>query len=424
MRGKLKKGNTVQQYGVLLVVVMALFIVGLHGKAVAEEEVIKIGAIYPFSGQLAVLGNEAFFGADAARQYINEKGGVWGKKVEFIKVDAPTPSIASNEARRLINKEKIKVIFGTYGSSISLAASQVAEKNNVVWWEMGSWAIQITGRGFKNVYRIGDNSKTIGLTMANFAAYLSKLLGKKVEDLQVALVHEDSAAGTAVIEDTARKQLENLGVKITGIHNYNAKTGDLTPLILKLKSSNPDVVLQQSYLNDSILYWKQARELNFKPKVQVFGAGVILMNDFIKAQKKYLNGLFDVGASQLQPEALAPELRELANEFIKRWRAFKGGETSPPGHAVRGFSNAYVFLKYVLPKAGSLDHSKIREAIMSLDMPHGSTLLGWGVKFAPNGQNQRVFAHVRQWQNGKTHLVWPKELATHEPTGIPLAPWE
>lgn len=427
MRGKSIRRFTKMDFPKYFAIVCAL-VLGMSGcwfeAKAASEDVIKIGALYPFSGSLAVMGNEAFMAADIGREYINEQGGVLGKKVEFVKVDAPNPAAATNETQRFINQEKVRVIFGSYSSSISLAASPVAEKNGVVWWEMGSWDINITGRGYKNVYRASDNSETSGLTMADFATHLARLLGKDVKDLKVALVHEDSATGTTVIGKTVKTRAEELGMKIVAVENYNAKTGDLTSLILKLKSLNPDVVLQMSYLNDAILYWNQARELHFRPKAQVFSAGIILTDDFGQAQRNYADGLFDVGAGTLEPSSLNEEARKLVDVFLSRWRTRTGFRTAPPTHAARGFSNAYIFLKYILPKAGSLDSDKIRNAVMSLDMPYKSTILGWGVKFAPNGQNERVFAQVWQWQSGDKYLVWPLEFATRKPIHVPLPPWK
>src|SRR3989337_2306509 len=84
--------------GIFLMVIGAM--VGLsHG------EDILLGAVYPFTGNLAVQGNAAFNGADIAREMLNEKGGVLGKQVVFEKVDAPNPTAATNETQRFISQK-------------------------------------------------------------------------------------------------------------------------------------------------------------------------------------------------------------------------------------------------------------------------------------------------------------------------------
>src|SRR5690349_22709424 len=87
----------------------------------ASAEDWKIGALFPLSGGLSVLGTEALAGDEIAVEMVNEKGGVNGQKVVLVKADVTSPSNATNEARRLVTREGVKFLTGTYGSSISLA---------------------------------------------------------------------------------------------------------------------------------------------------------------------------------------------------------------------------------------------------------------------------------------------------------------
>src|SRR5712671_5568893 len=72
----------------------------------------KIGALFPFSGPLAFLGQETFRGASIAAEMINAEGGVLGAPVVWEKADATSPAQARSEAERLANAG-IKVVFGT-----------------------------------------------------------------------------------------------------------------------------------------------------------------------------------------------------------------------------------------------------------------------------------------------------------------------
>ena len=82
-----------------------------------------------------------------------------------------------------------------------------------------------------------------------------------------------------------------------------------------------------------------------------------------------------------------------------------------------------LLLTKVLPKAGSFDPDKIKAAIMALDEPIGSTILGFGIKFAAEGQNSRSFNVVLQWQKGELVTVWPQRFATAAPIMVPLPDW-
>jgi branched-chain amino acid transport system substrate-binding protein len=80
-------------------------------------------------------------------------------------------------------------------------------------------------------------------------------------------------------------------------------------------------------------------------------------------------------------------------------------------------------LTKVLPKAGSFDPDKLKAAVMSLDEPIGSTILGFGIKFADSGQNTRSFNVILQWQKGELVTVWPARFATAAPIMVPLPTW-
>ena len=65
------------------------------------QQTVKVGALYPFSGGLALLGDESFRGLEIAVEERNTAGGLNGKKIELVRGDAVDPNQAVGEARRL-----------------------------------------------------------------------------------------------------------------------------------------------------------------------------------------------------------------------------------------------------------------------------------------------------------------------------------
>jgi branched-chain amino acid transport system substrate-binding protein len=141
--------------GLIILVALLAF---CTASAFAQDKV-RIGVLLPFSGPLAYEGNEVFKGFEVARVEQNEKGGLLGKQIEFLKGDAVDPKAAVSEAERLISVEKVSVILGTFSSPRSYAASTIAEKNKVVYWETGSVGDDITKRGYKYIFRICPNAE-------------------------------------------------------------------------------------------------------------------------------------------------------------------------------------------------------------------------------------------------------------------------
>lgn len=103
-------------------------------------------------------------------------------------------------------------------------------------------------------------------------------------------------------------------------------------------------------------------------------------------------------------------------------KKFDGRE--PSAHTGMGFTAMYLLLKRILPAAGSLDTEKIRQAALALDMPVGSTIVGWGMKFDPATQNNtRAFPTYDQWRARKIVTVAPDPFGVKKPTAMPLPTW-
>jgi branched-chain amino acid transport system substrate-binding protein len=112
----------------------------------------------------------------------------------------------------------------------------------------------------------------------------------------------------------------------------------------------------------------------------------------------------------------------MLEEFEKRYKEKTG--KIPASHSVRNFISMHTLFTKVVPKAGSLDAKKVREAALSIDEPLGSTPLGFGIKFGEDGQNERIFNTIQQWQNGELVTVWPKDFAKTEAIMLPLPEWK
>src|SRR5262249_3217633 len=120
------------------------FVPGTFGQATQGEY--KIGVLEPLTGPLAFEGKRHLDGYEVMRDLINAQGGVMGKKLVFVVGDATDPTAAASEANRLITREGVKIITGTYSSTLCGAASEAASRQNVIYWE-SSGGIRASKRG-------------------------------------------------------------------------------------------------------------------------------------------------------------------------------------------------------------------------------------------------------------------------------------
>ena len=206
--------------------------------------------------------------------------------------------------------------------------------------------------------------------------------------------------------------------------SYSSKVTDLSSLVMKFKSLNPDIVVACSYLNDAIMFRKQMMELKLNVKALVGSGGGHGIIDFAKALGKDSDGVFSSDFPMIKdPSVLDPKLDPPLKTVHERYKAQYG--ELPDLHAMGAFTSTMVFYKYILPKALSLDPNEFRKAALEVDVPNGSTHMGWGVKYAGDGHpmmgtNLKAFNVMMQWQDGMNYCVWPKKYAEREIVNLPF----
>src|SRR5712691_8006392 len=405
---------------------LVLMVSGPHAQTLSGEY--KLGVLEPLTGPLAFEGKRHLEGLEIVRDMINERGGVMGKKLTFAVGDATDPTVAASEANRLITRESVKIIVGTFSSRLCGAASEAAARHNVIYWETSCVDPRFNKRGLKTVYRTEIDATGFGWYNVEFIAkHLAPRFNMKPNQLKIAFLSEDSSYGQGVTESARQRAKGEFGMQELAAEYYNWNTiNDMTTIVLKLKQLNPDVVHHIGFGNDAVLFWRQSKEQNFLFKALVHaGATGYGGADFGKALGTDTNGVFAL----LEPgpgfrlEALRPEGQKIEREFREAVQKRTG---SYPFGAHQLAGGGLWLLKVVLDRAGTDDPDKFNAAVMSIVLPVGSTMNGWGVKFSETGQNanERVQHYMLQWQNGQLVTVWPEEFTTSRAKWIPLGPWD
>ncbi len=417
---------------VVVAAVVAFATLALAGAAQSQalQGEYKLGVLEPLTGNLAVQGKLHLEGYEVMRDLINTRfGGVMGRKLVLVSGDATDPTAAASEAARLATREGVKIITGTFASTLCGAASEAASRQNVIYWETSCVDPLFAKRGLKNVFRTEIDGTGFGWYNIEFVAkYLAAKLGKKPSELKIAYLAEDSSYGQSVTEAARERAKKEFGMQETGAPEYYTfTTNDLTPVILKLKAANPDILHHIARDQDAILFWRQAREQNFQVKAVVHAGATGYGNGgFGKAFGNDANGPFvlaEPGPGVIIDKFL-PDGQKIERAFREAMKARTGSDVPTSGHQLA--AGGLWVLKLVLDAARTDELDKFYAAAMKLDLPVGSALNGWGVKFEPSGQNSndRVQHYMLQWQNGSLVTVWPEEFTTNRAKWTPLGPWD
>ena len=310
-------------------VAVALGVGAVQGQQLSGEY--KIGVLEPLTGNLAAEGKRHLEGFEIMRDLINERfGGVMGKKLVFVTGDAVDPTAAASEATRLVTREGVKIVTGTFSSTLCGAASEAAARQNAIYWETSCVDPRLTRRGLKNVFRTEIDGTGFGWYNVEFIAkHLAHRLGKKPNELRVAYLSEDSSYGQSVTETARQRAKQEFGMQEVAAEYYTFTTNDLTPVILKLKNANPDILHHVARNQDAILFWRQAREQNLQFKALVHaGATGYGSPDFGKAFGNDANGPFAL----LEPgpgfviEGMRPEGQRIERAYRDAVKAKTGAD--------------------------------------------------------------------------------------------------
>ena len=398
---------------------------------------IRIGVVYDYSGPLAGGGSDLHaLGAKIMIDYFNRHGGVEGYQIEPIYADAQSkPEVAINEAVRLIEQEKVDILLGFFSSAQCVpVAARVDQVKKFMWITTCISSAVLENRHLKYVFRPQPSGRQFGLASTGFvAAYSQEKFGKAPKDLRVAIIHEDGPYGVDVArgtEDGARKA----GFNIVVNEGYSATAPDLSSLVTKLKRERPDVIFHTGYNPDISLFLRQAREMGLRFSALIgHGAGYGVYDKLKEAVGTDVNYVFNVDPISIwltNEEVLKPGLAEIIKMVGEEYVKARPGTVIKSAHVGMAASNTYVLLTEVLPlaikKYGGVDADALRQAALSVDLPEGGTMLGFGVKFGGEdtsdpGQNERAFPVVIQYVDDKSYVVWPKSLQVREPV-LPLPP--
>jgi len=400
---------------------------GLSSGAFAEDKVIKIGGVFPMTGNAASAGVHAKAALEVAMDIINNAhpelgnfplakntglAGLGGAKVEVVFADNQgSPATGQNQALRLITEEKVVALTGAYQSGITLTTSAIAEKYGIPYLNGESVAANLTERGFKWFFRTTPIATDFAKVFQEFLADM-KAQGAKVDS--IALVHDNTEYGTSVA-GTLTTTFKEKGFSNLIDVAYGSNATDVQSQVLQLKEKNPDVVLMISYTSDAILFAKTMQAQDFKP-------GILLADDagysdpaFIKAVGKASQGAFNRSSWSVGPSG-SPSA--IIAEMYKKKSGDEMDDTA--ARQMQGF----LVLVDAIDRAGSTEPAKIQAALKATDLKADQLMIGYkGVKFDDKGQNILASGRIIQLQDGENYVaVWPKDGADKAPV-LPYKGW-
>ena len=379
-------------------------------------DTIVFGAAISITGKTAKEGEYTRDGYQFAIDKINEMGGikVGGKayKVELKYYDDETkPERTAQLIERLINEDKVNLILGPYGSSPTGTAAPICERYKIPMVEANGAAEAIFSKGYKYTFMILSPAKNY------LRGVLDTILKKDPSAKTVAIVGENEAFSKEVAQGAAEYAKEK-GMTVVYDELYPTNAQDVSSMLTAIKGKNPDVILGSGHLQDSLLIVKQAKDLNVNPKAMGFSVGPS-SPEFRANLGKASDYIY--GATQwtevLQYNGDDPWKTPKA--FGDAFRAKKPNYKIIP-YQVAESAVAVIAYQKAIEKAGSIEPTKVRDALAALDM---MTFYG-KIKFDSRGVNiYKAMAAEQYHPDGNKYTVWPFDVA-EKGAMYPMPPWD
>jgi branched-chain amino acid transport system substrate-binding protein len=369
----------------------------------AEAPAINVGVIMPLSGANAQFGINSRNGIELVADEINAAGGIaelGGARINLIVADATsTPTTAGTAAQRLVSQQDVTALLGAFVSSLTLAISEVTERRDIPLLTM-SFADQITGRGYKNIFQVVAKASVIGKAQFEYSAAIAQAAGARIE--KIAIMYEDTAYGTAQANGL-RAGAKAANVEVVMDDAYPLGITDTTPLINKLRGSGAQAVFPVSYLNDSLLIIRTMRQQRLTMPA-IGGAAGYVIPDFEKGLGEFAENVLSIDTSNYD---LAPDLTE---RFRKRFGYFMVHEALE--HAV-----CLEVLVQAIRKAKSAKAEDVAAALRGARFTGGwiNGMTGGAVQFDETGLNVLSVPLMVQWRGKDIVTVWPKDIARSSP---------
>jgi branched-chain amino acid transport system substrate-binding protein len=386
----------------ILAVLIGLFMAQTVG---AEKKPIVIGGSLPLTGQFAETAKWIEKGMKFWADEVNAQGGLLGRPVEFkIYDDESDAKKAVTFAEKAITVDKVDLLFGGYPGTAARAVMPVAEKHKYVYVSMGGH-MKSFEQGY--TYSFGGPPLMGEWWYEGFYQWL-KTIPADQRPQRAAVYTMNNPIG-ASLTDSISRMSKDLGVKLVIDEKYNLPLPDATPLIMKAKQLNCDILFSNGFFADGVMTIRAAKALDYNPKAILQGVGSVIPA-WVKELGK--DGDFVFSGTSLHNKLNYPGNEKL-NAYVKK-------EYDVDGYPVYfGFGYAWMqTLAQGVEGSQSLNQTKIRDWLKSNTVHTIAGPMTFDAKGLPAPIN-----FCTQIINGQVELIWPKEIRTAEPV-YPKPAWK
>ena len=385
----------------------------LSFSAAAQQGPVKIGMSMPQTGGLGAGGKAALVAIKMWVEDVNARGGLLGRKVEFISYDDQSnPALTPAIYTKLLDVDKVDLLIAPYATVPTAPIMPLVKQRDLLL--MGNFSFQVNHTVKHDKW---FNNAPWNDAQSWFSGFFEA--GKKANAKTIAFLAADQEFAQNLA--TGAKELAKKGnLKTVYEQNYPPTTTDFSSLIRAIRAAKPDLVFVASYPNDSVAIVRAVNEIGVGPDVKIFGGGMVGLQftPIMESLGSLLNGI--VNYNSYVPGMKYPGIDEFFQRYSKRAVDEK---VDPLGFYLPPYNYAIgQMIEQAVTATKSLNHKALADYLRKNEM---KTIVG-PIRFGPDGEwaNPRVVQaqfrgvvdkNVEQFkQPGKQIVLYPDAYKTGE----------
>jgi len=356
---------------------------------------IHLGSSVPLSGEAAIAGNVAR-GIDAYFEYVNDKGGVFGRKLKFTYLDdGYDPGRAVNNTIRLVQQEQVFAMFSSLGTNNNLAVRKLLNDAKVPQLFVSSGASTF-GRDYKKY------PWTIGYIppYSEEGVIYGQYVVKNIKKAKIAVLYQNDDYGRDLLAGL-RRGLGGKAKSIVAKVGYDPTSADVQPQVTQLKASKANVFMIFAFGKFSLQAFNAVSRLGWKPQ--------IFVNDVSSASalmaivpQKAANGSISIvfGKDPAAPIWKNDKGIKLFQSILKKYGSDIGPRDLQDGYYTAGMATAYTLVD-TLKKAGRnpTRESVMRAATHLTEKGNPFVLPGIVIHTTPSSRFPVTQVRLQRWSN-------------------------
>ncbi|MHC4687209.1 MAG: amino acid ABC transporter substrate-binding protein [Planctomycetota bacterium] len=404
---KKERGCIGSIWGFILTIGLLLIFATTLANAQARE--VRIGASVSLTGNYAPFAALVKQGYEVWAEWINGRGGisVGGKphKVEMIYYDDKSDAKTSAKlTEKLITEDRVNVILGPYSSGIAAATSAIGEKYRFVTIAPMANGDSLYKRGFKYLFSV------LPVASRDYYPIVDLAVQQTPKPKTFAAVAMDHFYALPAIGGARQRSME-LGLNEVYYGKFPLGTTDFSGILTALKSKQPDLLYFGGFFNESVSFYRQAKELNVNMKL-ITAIGTASHPNWPKVMKK--DGEYLLSSQPWHRDIGFKGPFFTSESFDDFWKQKTGSGAN--FYQAGGFV-AGILMQLAIERADILDQTKIRDAFSSMNV---ETFYG-KFKYDAAGRNIAGSMGVAQVRNGKPVVVFPQRPEVK--LVYPVPPW-